>query len=209
MAIDRFDGAILGVGTTSGVRVVVGRWEGSPLGAFADVMLATADDQRVLLAPDEAVAEYVSQTYNFDEVVHCPVTVRDTGDGASRRWHVSAGELVLDVVLGGRTATGRLLRPIPTALATSRPVAVLADPFARLLHPGVRTVGTAGGGRREYYGARDQHAVEAVAGSWRGVDLGRLAPVDPPPRFGFSSTPRTPSLTRVRTTIVRSEVVGS
>ena len=99
MAIDRFDGAILGVGTTSGVRVVVGRWEGSPLGAFADVMLATADDQQVLLAPDEAVAEYVSQTYNFDEVVHCPVTVRDTGDGASRRWHVSAGELVLDVTV--------------------------------------------------------------------------------------------------------------
>ena len=35
----RFTGAIAGVGSRSGVRVVVGTWRTSPLGAFADVML--------------------------------------------------------------------------------------------------------------------------------------------------------------------------
>ena len=44
--------------------------------------------------------------------------------------------------------------------------------------------------------------VEAV--SWRGTGLGPLAPVDPPCRFGFSSTPRLPSVTSVMTTIERS-----
>ena len=47
----RFHGAIAGVGSTSGVRIVVGRWDESPLGTFADVMLAEPDGTRVLLAP--------------------------------------------------------------------------------------------------------------------------------------------------------------
>jgi hypothetical protein len=38
-------------------------------------------------------------------------------------------------------------------------------------------------------------------GSWDGADLGELAPVDPPARFGFSSTPARPSLTRVVSTV--------
>jgi hypothetical protein len=33
----RFSGAIAGVGSTSGVRVVVGRWDASPLGTLAPV----------------------------------------------------------------------------------------------------------------------------------------------------------------------------
>jgi hypothetical protein len=36
------------------------------------------------------------------------------------------------------------------------------------------------------------------------VDQGGLAPVDPPVRFGFGSTPRTPALVRVVTLITGS-----
>jgi len=56
-------------------------------------------------------------------------------------------------------------------------------------------------GRREYYGATDAHRVTAATGSFDGRGLGALAPVDPPCRFGFSSTPRTPSVTTVVTTV--------
>ena len=48
----RFHGEIAGVGSSSGVRVVVGHWRESPLGTFADVMLAEPDGTRVLLAPE-------------------------------------------------------------------------------------------------------------------------------------------------------------
>ena len=34
----RFHGAIAGIGSTSGIRIVVGRWDRSPWGAFADLM---------------------------------------------------------------------------------------------------------------------------------------------------------------------------
>ena len=201
--IDRFDGRILGAGTGSGLRLVVGDWHRSPLGGFTDVMVATADGRRLLLAPDDAVADYVSSTYTFDEVVRCPVGLTETPTKGGRRWVVEAGPLSVGIEIGARTATGWLLAPIPGPLARSRALATLADPVARRVHPGVRTRGTAGQGRREYYGARDQHAVTRLAGTWGGADLGALADVRPAPDFGFSSTPARPSLTRVTTTVVR------
>jgi len=51
------------------------------------------------------------------------------------------------------------------------------------------------------YGARDLLPVTAATAAFAGGDLGRLAPVDPPVRFGFGSVPRTPALVRVVTTV--------
>ncbi|HSO64159.1 MAG TPA: hypothetical protein VLQ78_03575, partial [Ornithinibacter sp.] len=62
--------------------------------------------------------------------------------------------------------------------------------------------GAARAGRREFYGATDLHTVTSITGSFDGIALGDLRPVDPPCRFGFSSTPRRPSVTDVVTTIV-------
>lgn len=67
---------------------------------------------------------------------------------------------------------------------------------------GVRTRGTALAGRREFYGATDVHAVTELVGRFEGRELGLLAPVHPSCRFGFSSTPRWPSVTDVVTTVV-------
>jgi hypothetical protein len=66
---------------------------------------------------------------------------------------------------------------------------------------GVHTRGTAGNGRREFYGATDVHRITSLNGSWQGADLGSLAPVSPEPGFGFGSTPRTPSVTTIVTTV--------
>lgn len=201
--VDRFHGRILGAGTSSSLRFVVGDWATSPLGSFTSVMVATAEHRRLLLAPSDPVAEYVTATYTFDDVVRCDVALTETGPQDARRWHLDAGPLVADLALGPRTATGWLLAALPGPLARSRVFAILADPVARLVHPGVRTRGTAGNGRWEYYGARDQHAVTQLTGTWQGRDLGHLAGVTPNPRFGFSSTPARPCLTRVTTTVVR------
>lgn len=202
--VDRFDGQILGAGTSSGTRLVVGDWTSSPLGAFTDVMVATADGRRVLLAPTDAVADYVTSTYTFDEVVLCDVTLTGTTAEDGRRVGViDAGPLGARLGVGGRTGTGLLLRVVPGPLARSRAFATLIDPVARRVHPGVRTRGSAGNGRREYYGAQDQHAVVDLVGTWHGNDLGHLSDVTPDPRFGFSSTPARPCLTRVTTTVVR------
>lgn len=196
---ERFSGRIAGVGSTSGVRIVVGRWDSSPWGAFADVMVEDAAGHRVLLAPDERVRDFVAATYTFDEHVIEPVEVADTADG----WSVTTPSLALRLDEGGRTPLGALLRLVPDRVATSPAWCSVVDPVARVAVRGVRTRGTAGNDRREWYGATSARAVTAVAGHWRGSDLGSIAPVDPPCRFGFSSTPRTPSVTTVVTTIER------
>lgn len=195
-----FTGRILGVGTTSGVRLVAGVWDDSPLGAFADVMVERADGHRVLLAPSAAVADFVTSTYSFDETRVQDVAV--TGDRSGSRLRVVTPSLTLDATLGRRTALGWLLHAIPRPLATSPLLSTVTDPVARVLLRGVRTRGSAGQGRRESYGATDVRAVTAVTARLDGVDLGSLTPVDPPARFGFSSTPRRPSLTEVVTTVV-------
>lgn len=194
----RFRGAIAGVGTTSGVRVVVGRWAESPYGGFADAMVETAAGRRVLLAPSPAVAEFVASTYSFDEVRVELFSVVAGPDA----WTVRSESLVLVVELGAPTALGRLLRLVPSRVAEAPWWCTVTDPVARLLLRGVRTRGSAGGGRREYYGATGVRRIAGASGSFDGVDLGTLAPVDPPPRFGFSSTPRRPAVTEVVTTVV-------
>jgi hypothetical protein len=193
----RFRGLIAGAGSTSGVRVVVGHWPQTPLGPFSDAMVETAAGHRVLLAPRAEVADFIAATYVFDEVRIEPFTV--TADATS--WRVRSPSLALDLAVGRRTPLGRLLRLVPTRLAESPAWCTLTDPVARVVLRGVRTRGVAREGRREWYGATDTRAVTALAGSFEGADLGALAPVDPPCRFGFSSTPRRPSVTRVVTTV--------
>ncbi|GAB3665902.1 hypothetical protein GCM10027596_32620 [Nocardioides korecus] len=202
MITERFDGQIAGVGTTAGVRVVVGRWSDSPLGDFADVMLAEPDGTRRLLAPSAEVAAFVSATYRFDHVDVGPVGVR-SGEGW---WDVEAPGLELTFSVGRRAPLGWLLRLVPHRLATSPTWARVTDPVARLLLRGVRTRGTAGAGRTETYGATDLHRVTSLTGTWRGEDLGELAPVAPEPGFGFGSTPRAPSVTRLVTTVTSPDV---
>lgn len=200
--LHRFDGHIVGLGTTSGTRVVVGVWERSPLGRFADAMVEDADGRRTLLAPSEEVASFVSSTYTFDDVRVVPVGVAPAGE---RDWSVEAGPLRARWRPAGRAPVGHLLRLVPPPLARSETWARLCDPIARRVMPGVRTHGTAGSGRTEWYAASDAWRVETAALSWDGADLGALAPIDPPVRFGFGSAPRVPTFTQV-TSFVRVDV---
>ena len=197
MTRQRFEGAIAGVGSTSGVRVVVGRWRDSPFGSFVDAMVETAAGHRVLLAPSREVANYVAATYSFDEVRVEDVSV----SGVDVVWQVTSPSLMLTLGIGGRTWIGRLLALVPAPVATHPAWASAADPVSRVVLRGVRTRGTAVAGRREWYGATDVRAVTRMHGRFDGAELGALAPVDPPCRFGFSSTPRRPSVTQVVTTV--------
>lgn len=193
----RFGGWIAGLGTTSGWRVVVGCWPVSPYGPVADVMVESTDGHRLLLAPTSELAELVAATYVFDEVQVLPVALTARG----RVVRVQAGPLDLTLEVGGRTALGRLIALVPDALGQRLWWVALCDRVARLVLTGVRTAGSAGGGHREWYAASDNRRLALRSATWDGRDLGRLADVEPPVRFGFGSTPREPSWTKVTTTV--------
>lgn len=198
----RFYGWIAGVGTASGTRLVLGHWITTPLWSFSDIMVAHPDGRRQLLAPSEAVARFVSDTYQFDDVTVAGVEVVRSGQA---QWRVAAGPLTWIFRTGVRHPIGWVLRAVPPRLGGGARFATLVDPLARVLLPGVRTIGRAGGPtapRLEWYAGRDLHRIETSTASWDGTDLGALRPVRPTPRFGFSACPAVPSLTRVVSTVV-------
>src|SRR5699024_8181549 len=122
---------------------------------------------------------------------------------------VTAGPLDWSFEVGRRHRLGRVLRAVPGQVRTSLTLARVTDRVARLVMPGVRTLGTAGNARTEWYAARDLHRLAASHATWDGKDLGALADLDPPADFGFSSTPRFPSLTALTSTVrIRPEAMG-
>ena len=205
--MERFDGWIAGLGTSGGLRVVIGHWPTSPLGAFTDVMVERPDGHRILLAPDEGVAEFVGATYTFDETRLGAVAHEEFGahEGFGHCHRVVTDDLEVTLRVSGRPALGWLLRAVPSRLAAAPRWIAALDAIARRVLPGVRTVGTAGGGRTEYYGARDLHRVVDAAVTFEGRDQGALGPVRPPVHFGFGSTPTAPSLVRITTLIRRDD----
>ena len=139
--MDRFDGWISGLGTPEGRRVVVGHWPRSPLGAFTDVMTESAGGDRLLLAPSDEVAAFVSATYTFDEIRVVSVTHTASGD----RRQVVAGPLEVAWRVGARPPLGWVLRAVPPRPATHPGRLAALDPVVRRVLPGVRTTGSAGG----------------------------------------------------------------
>ena len=192
----RFVGEICGICTSSGRRIVVGRWPTSPFGPIADAMVEDAAGHRTLVAPTSEIGEFIARVYEFDEVVVAAVNAER--GGGSLTFH--GGPLEVRATIGRRDPLGWLLRAVPGPLAASPAWCRVIDPIARVAMRGVRTVGHTTGGT-EFYGASDRHAVVAVQVTWNGTDAGELAPVAPAVRFGFSSTPATPSLVAVTTTI--------
>jgi hypothetical protein len=207
-----FSGHIAGVGSQSGHRLVVGSWQTSPFGAFTDVMVQRAggqerrdggigtDDERVLLAPTREIADFVSTTYAFDRVLVGPVRAELT----EHRLTVAAPNLDLRIDIGGAAPLDRLLRLVPARLAVAPWWLRAIDPVASRMVAGVHTAGTAGNGRREYYGVRRSRRIVGVSGRLDGEDLGALAPLRPPVRFGFASAPAEPQIVSVTTTIIET-----
>lgn len=185
-----FAGHIAGLGTTSGTRIVVGMWDASPYGSFADVMLEQPSGHRILIAPRREVADFVAATYSFDEIRIEPVSVTH-GD----EWSIHTRSLQLRFAPGRQLWVSPVLRLVPAPVRRTSVWAKICNPFASRLMPGVQTYGTAGGGRVEWYAASGVRRVSGARATWEGEELGALAPVTPPVRFGFASSPARPTLT--------------
>ena len=185
-----FAGHIAGIGTSSGTRIVVGMWDTSPLGTFADVMLEQPSGHRILLAPRQDVADFVASTYAFDEVRIEPVSV-----ARGTEWSVHTRSLQVRFTPGRRLWVSPLLSLVPAPVRRTSTWARVCNPVAKRLMPGVQTYGTAGGGRTEWYAATAVRRLARARATWEGSELGDLAPVTPPVRFGFASAPARPTLT--------------
>lgn len=178
------DGVIASAGFASGDRVVLGLWDRGPLGPMTDVMWATRDDRRLLLAPDDDVAAFVTAVYDFDEVRVVPfLGFRDRQAIA-----LDAGPLRV------RMAAGAGIRfPARPAWVTRR----VEAPLARALL-GVETYGRSPTGVHEWYRARCYRPLRWASLRVDGIDAGALRPLRPPLGVGFSEPPSRPAAVEVR-----------
>ena len=196
--VTRMEGTIAGCGFASGDRFVAGIWERGPLGAMDDLMWARPDGTRVLLAADQRIASYVGGVYRFD---HVEVVGFDVRESTPLRLRLRAGpvELDLEACRGPRIFALR-----PKALRRARWWIRLEDLALRPLvgrlllkgARGVRGYGVSPSGVREWYAIDSYSPVIQAKGTNAGRDLGEMAPLDPPVRFGFSEFPARPALVR-------------
>lgn len=188
------EGAIAGLGFASGDSFVCGLWDAGPLGPMVDVMWAQRSGRRVLLAPDDRVAAFVSGIYSFDETRVVPFALAR----ASGRFELTAGELVVTARLGSPHPLFALRpRRLRRCLAWVRVEDVLLRPLiGRFViggGGGVRMLGTTPGGQREWYRIDGYRRVVSATARVGGRDLGPLAALAPDLGFGFSGFPRRPA----------------
>ncbi len=177
-------------------------WVQSPFGPFADVMVELASGQRILLAPNVEVAEFIGSTYGFDETRLAPVTASFDAGNDAENLVVEAGPLRIRAVVGARSVLGCAAALLPRRLAVHPRWLRAVSPVAARLSPGVQTAGSARNGRREFYGVTDVRRIDSAMVSWEGRDAGGLTQIRPPVRFGFSSVPSRPSVATVQTTVL-------
>lgn len=182
------DGVIASAGFASGDRVVVGLWDDGPLGGMRDVMWARPDGMRVLVAPDAAVAAFVTGVYRFDEVIVAPFR----GRRDARAISLDAGPLAV------RLAAARGVPFPPRPAWVTRHVEA---PIARRWL-GVEPYGRSPAGVREWYRVSRYRPVTWARLRVDGMDAGGLRSLRPPLRVGFSEPPPRPSVVTVRPRLV-------
>jgi hypothetical protein len=184
----RIRGSISSAGFAGGNRFVVGHWERSPIGPFGDVMWGTPDGQRILLAGNQKVADFVTSIYNFDDVRIGDLQTESDGrvttvEGLGLNLHLSGG----------------IARVIPF----SRPLSFtrfVERPLAKFLM-GVETFGTSSRGVSEWYQAKQWRWVKSGTAVLDGNNLGELSNFSQPIEVGFSEPPSKPAIVSLQVAI--------
>ena len=188
MELIRIRGSISSAGFAGGNRFVVGHWERSPIGPFGDVMWGTPDGQRILLAGNQKVADFVTSIYNFDDVRIGDLQTESDGrvttvEGLGLNLHLSGG----------------IARVIPF----SRPLSFtryVERPLAKILM-GVETFGTSSRGVSEWYQAKQWRWVKSGTAVLDGNNLGELSNFSQPIEVGFSEPPSKPAIVSLQVAI--------
>jgi uncharacterized membrane protein len=187
--MDVFKGRITSSGFSSGDRIVVGAWNESPFGEFTDIMWAKPDGQRVLIAPNQEVADYVDAMYSFDQIEIQDINIKHGENNLSV--DCNSMKLEFEWNRGFRIPFKRSLFFIATV-----------ELFFAKLFFGTRTHGVTKNHRKEWYAIDRVSKITNAEALISGQNLGRMSSMSEPCKFGFSEAPKKPSSCEVRTHIL-------
>jgi len=176
----KFEGRISSSAFSSGDIVVIGDWEKSPLGTFTNIMWMKPSGKRILLSPSKKHADYVSNLYQFEEVITVPIEVKRE----KFRIEISAGTLDVSMVWkkGWRIPINRPRWFISTI-----------EQFVAKLFFGTRTYGRTNNGLREWYCIRRLSKIVDSVASENGITFGQKAVIETKACFGFTNPPKKPT----------------
>ena len=184
----RIEGFISSIGFSDGNRFVIGHWKESPIGEFGDIMWGTPEGEKILIAGNEQVANFVSAIYNFDQI---QIKELDTSSDG-KRTVANTTDLKIDIT-GGKLSG--VLPPRPLAFTK-----FIENPFASLLM-GVRTYGMSSRGVEEWYQAKKWRWVKDGNVEVSGSPLQFRSKFTEPLLVGFSEPPRKSAIVEINVTI--------
>lgn len=188
-SLDIFKGRITSSAFESGDRIVVGTWKESIFGEFTDIMWAKKDGTRVLIAPTQEIADYVTAMYSFDQIIIEEVST-------------SQSECELSVNCNTMNLKFRWNRGFPIPFKRSLLfIGTIELFFARLIFS-TRTYGLTNNNRQEWYAIDRVSHITNAAAEIGGKNAGEFGPMKEPCKFGFSEAPKKPSSCTVRTHIL-------
>ena len=151
-------------------------------------MWGTPDGEKILVAGNEQVADFVSAIYDFDRIQI--ENLHTSSDG--KRTEAKAHNLEIEI-LGG--LVGGILPARPLAFTK-----YIENPFANLLM-GVKTYGTSSRGVEEWYQAKRWRWVKDGSVKLNGVNLESRSKFTEPIRVGFSEPPRKSAIVEIHVSI--------
>ena len=188
-SLDIFEGRITSSGFDTGDRIVVGSWKLSPFGEFSDIMWAKPDGQRVLIAPSKEIADYISAMYSFDKILIQEISTIE--NDRTLTLNCESMKLNFSWSKGLRIPIKRSLLFIATV-----------ELFIARIFFSTKTHGITRNGRKEWYAIDRLSKLKSAQAQIADQDLGQMAPIEAPCKFGFSEAPKKPSSCEVRTHIL-------
>ena len=188
-SLDIFKGRITSSAFESGDRIVVGTWKESIFGEFTDIMWAKKDGTRVLIAPTQEIANYVTAMYSFDEVILEEISTSLNDSNLS----VNCNTMNLEFSWNKGFPI-----PFKRSLLFIRTIELF---FAKLVFS-TRTYGLTKNNRQEWYAIDRVSHITSATGNIEGGNIGEFGPMKEPCKFGFSEAPKKPSSCAVRTHIL-------
>ena len=184
MEMIQIKGFISSIGFSDGNRFVIGHWKESPIGEFGDIMWGTPDGEKILIAGNDQVANFVSAIYDFDRILI--ENLHTSSDG--KRTEAKTPNLHIEI-LGGMV--GGILPTRPLGFTK-----FIENPFANFLM-GVKTYGTSSTGVEEWYQAKKWRWVKDGSVELNGTNLQSRSQFTEPIRVGFSEPPRKSAIVEI------------
>jgi hypothetical protein len=189
MNMDIFEGRITSCGFSSGDRIVIGTWINTPFGSFSDIMWAKPDGTKVLIAPNQKIANYISSLYDFDII-------------KIEELDIESDENMMKIETKDLNCHFEWSRGV-SFLIKKRPLWFVAsiEYFFGWLIFGTKTYGKTKNGKKEWYAVDRLSRLTLADVEFNGKNLGEQTKFHPKANFGFSDPPKMPCSALVRSHI--------